>query len=413
MKLIFSLLLGAGLALSSLSAQAADTYSRAYFVATQGVSNSFSFSAQKTHIILVGRGAELNGLFQAAAATRATRLHALYPNNRILMITALEGDYKTNRARLEGWGFKIQRYVDAILTPEYVEGELQSVRSVASVDIFAHTSAVYGMQMGGGDNRISAAQQHLQFLRGRFVDGAYAVLHGCNSGYHMAPMYAKMWGIPVAGSFAATEFEKLHSDNQFYLYDENFKPAGPWASMNSISFPTPIACDSGACMRMRPDNWPYEGIWGDYKEGGLGIFKFFCPATSQNNCEMTMAEALVSNLLVKKIGLKSSEADLVDAAHEFLCPSGRKTKEGTVDCVDRIQKSYASGDTGYTPFKGHSIQCDFKGCTWEWKCKPIPNSSELSCDIINTSRPNTDTFMKEYAAYRRGLKLFTAHGPRL
>ena len=408
MKFIFSLFLLAGMGLLSLSSQAADSYSRAYFVATKGSSNP-----RATHIILVGRGAELGSMFQSAAAARATRLAALYPNNQILMVVAQEGDYKTNRARLEAWGFRVRRYVDAILTPDYVEGELQNVRRVATVDMFAHTSAVYGMQMGGGDNRISAAQQHLEFLRGRFEEGAYAVLHGCNSGYHMAPMYAKMWGIPVAGSFAATEFERLHSDGQFYLYDESFKPAGPWASVNSLSFATPISCDNGACMRMRPDNWPYEGIWGNYKEGGLGIFKFFCPATGQNSCETTMAEALVSNLFIKKVDLKSSEADLIDAVHEYLCPSGLKTKEGSLACISSIQKAYAENNTTYTPFKGHSIQCDFKGCTWEWKCKPIKDSSELSCDIINTSRPDTDTFMKEYAAYRRGLKLFKARGPRL
>lgn len=405
MRAFLSVLMMACFTLLSHSAQAA------YFVAIKGTT---SLNPRvKTHIMLAGRGSELNGLFQAAAAARATRLHELYPHNQIVLIANLEGTYRENKARLEGWGFKVYRFVDRILSPDYVEGELQSLQRIATVDMFAHTSAVYGMQMGGGDNRISAASGHLEFLTGRFVEGAYAVLHGCNSGYHMAPMYAKMWGIPVAGSFSATEFEKLHSNNEFYLYEDSFKPAGPWAATNNLSFSQPIPCTNGACMRLRPDNFPYKGIWGDYKEGGLGIFKFFCPRNSQANCELTMGEALLSNLFVKRVDFRSNESELLAVVHEYLCPTGQKSKDGFNNCVARTQKAYGEGDTGYTPFHGHSIQCDFKGCTWEWKCKPIKDSVELSCDILNTSRRNTDTFMKEYAAYRRGIKAFKARGPRL
>lgn len=411
MKLL-SLLVVLGLFAGAKVQAETTTYSKAYFVAIKGGTGSFN-PRVKTHIMLAGRGAELNGLFQAAAAARATRLHELYPKNQILLIATLEGDYKTNRARLQGWGFKVIRYVEDILSPRYVEGELQNLQYVASIDIFAHTSAVYGAQMGGGDNRVSAQFQHLEFLRDRFIRGAYGVLHGCNSGYHMAPMFAKQWGIPVAGSFAATDFEKLHENGSFYKYEDSFKPAGNWASVNSLSFAQPVACENGACMRMRPDNHPYEGIWGNYKEGGLGIFKFFCPGISRGECELTMGEALMSNLFAKKVDFRSSETDMQSAVREYLCPSGNKTADAANACAARLQSAFASGDRTYTPFQGKSIQCDWKGCTWEWKCKPIKGSVELACDILNTSPKTTTTFMDEYAAYLSGVKRLKATGPRL
>ena len=96
-------------------------------------------------------------------------------------------------------------------------------------------------------NRLSIKTIGIEKLKGHFSNDAYLFLHGCNTGFILAPFLSK-----------------LHSDGEFYLTAKGFSPNSDWAHRNKNSYNFETSCRYGKCLRLKPDNHPYIGYWGEY-----------------------------------------------------------------------------------------------------------------------------------------------------
>ena len=113
-------------------------------------------------------------------------------------------------------------------------------------------------------NRLSIKTIGIEKLKGHFSNDAYLFLHGCNTGFILAPFLSNLLNIPVAASLTSTDFQKLHSDGEFYLTAKGFSPNSDWAHRNKNSYNFETSCRYGKCLRLKPDNHPYIGYWGEY-----------------------------------------------------------------------------------------------------------------------------------------------------
>lgn len=375
----------------------------AYFVA---VKNSGGINPSvPAHVLVTGRGMELGTLFQRSAQARSERLVQLYPNHQIVWVIHDELMNDSQPALITRFGFKILKYSPETLSPALVLQELRNVRKIASLNIYAHTSALYGAQMGGGDNRIPVRDERYAALRDRFVPGAYAIFQGCNSGFYMAPWYSKKWGIPVMGAFTATDFEQRHENGNFYRNEKAFKPDGAWETKGTQN------------IRMKPDMAPYKGIWGDYKEGGLTFQKTFCPAGKMDEkCAHGMAEALLAFTARDLVTSPNDRAALISATKEFMCPTGRQNLARHLACAQQVDNIAAGKDVNenFNPFIGKALECDFNDCKFKMdNCKPaMEGSLELKCDLRNLSETST-TWAREVRAYLAGIEVMSRKGTRL
>lgn len=357
-----------------------------------------------THLLVTGRGSELKFLFQLSAKTRAERYLKLYPDHQIVLITHDETGAADQPNNLRRWGFRTVKSSKGTLNAAVLLRELRVFRKIATLDVYAHTSAIYGAQLGGGVNRMGPRDESYDALKTHFVDGAYAIFHGCNSGFLMAPWYAERWDIPVMGSFSSTDFERRHSDGRFYRNESWAKPAGPWSTDSSKEN-----------YRMKPDNVTYRGIWGAYKDGGLGFFKTFCARGADRRCVATMAEALASFTTTVPVKSHDDRPALRGALKEFMCPTGNRNPSKFLECAKKIDRIVAGGGAdGDDPFGGRSLECDFRGCRFRMtRCSPAaPDSPELRCDLVNPAS-RSGTWLREVRAYAEGLRALERDGFRL
>ncbi|MCX7979176.1 MAG: hypothetical protein N2578_09255, partial [Bdellovibrionaceae bacterium] len=209
---------------------------QAYFVATfrSGMDPDI-----RTHILVAGRGSELVTLFQEVAATKAKKLKEQYPNEQIVLIAAEEkGD---NVALLERFGFDVQMRPEVVLTQRRLFDLLVRFNKIASIEVYSHNAPEAGSFLEE-KNTIDPNSTEAPRLKGKFTEDAYVIFAGCNTGFYLAPAMARVWGIPVAGSFTATDFKRLHSNGEFYINEDYAKPPGDWALQNGISFSHSYPC---------------------------------------------------------------------------------------------------------------------------------------------------------------------------
>lgn len=361
--------------------------------------------AKPTHLLVTGRGSDLKYLFQQTAAARAERYLRLSPNHQVVLITHDEADGDREQTNmLKSLGFKVISSSDETLDAELVLKELTAFTRIATLDIYSHTSALYGAQMGGGSNRIGINDESYAVLKSRFMKGAYAILHGCNSGYYMAPFYAEQWGIPVQGSLTSTDFERRHVNGNFYRNENDAKPSGAWSSKKDTEN-----------YRMKPDNWAYHGVWGAYQAGGLGFMKTFCPGALDEACEAAMAESLMSFSGRAPANDTKSKSAMMGVLKETMCPTGQKNPQRFIECAGKIDALAAGREVDFSPFQGHALECDFRGCQFKMeKCESAaPGSTEERCELVNLSPDRSGTWVREVQAYLRGLDILSRNGTRL
>jgi hypothetical protein len=197
-----------------------------------------------------------------------------------------------------------------------------------------------------------------------------------------------------------------HSDGSFYLTEEGYNPNNDWANENSSTFNHITNCRDGKCLRLKPDNHPYNGYWGEYKAGGLPFYKFFCVNNTNTDCSRAMAKSLYSFIGTTNLKLSSTLKEYKDLLGDFLCPiSG--TRDYRRVCRDQLNLSLFSFDETFNPFRGTQLDCNFKTCHAEFKCKKIQNPeipNAKSCILINDSFLPSTTLMKEYEAYISGFQ---------
>jgi hypothetical protein len=270
------------------------------------------------------------------------------------------------------------------------------------MDFYSHNSPHYGLQLESKYFRLPPNSRENKRLQGHFTNEAYAIFHGCNTGFIVAPTLSKTWGIPVAGTLASSAFEYLSKDGRFYFAGVG---GGGKASVNDTSFYQQIPCANGACTRMKPGNSPYSGIWGDFKGGGLNFFKFFCVKNDERRCYQSMARSLVDSVSVKPVGQRPSLGDYKELLFDFLCTSAGQGKH-RAKCEASLENYHLSRRLGPNGFVGKQIQCSFKECFAKVECMTF-NGEYLhhTCDVVNNWDGPVDTLEREYEAYLSGFEL--------
>lgn len=357
-----------------------------------------------THILVAGAGDDLGIQFQLVARSKALKYSQLYPNEQIVLISHDEPEVD-NKALLNVWGFQFIKKDRSTFNGKSFIDETSKFNQIATIDIFSHSSAQYGIHLDGKAHRLTLNTKGLEQLKGHFTKDAYVFLHGCNSGFNLAPFLSDIWEIPVAGSMTSTNFQKLHSDGNFYLTEQGSYPSNEWAQTNEKGFAGPVSCSkAGMCSRLKPDNNPYVGFWGEYHDGGLPFYKFFCTKTAVPDCKRIMAKSLLSFNSTSNITPNSSLEEYKKVLFDFLCPVS-STKNLRGECEIALEKSLTVGSQTYNPFSQEQVECDFKSCQVEIKCEKVLLTGVYkpgTCTLINLAGHDATTMVREFKAYLEG-----------
>ncbi len=333
----------------------------------------------KTHVLIASYGSKMGTLFQNAAVTQARRIHEVDPTAQIALFLSNEDQYVTvpfNQAKLEKWGLQIVRAETKYpFDDNRLIDELKTFSSLASLHVYSHGDTSWAtFSLGSSRN---------QELRSHFIPNAYAVLYGCNAGYALAPALSKVWGIPVAAALTSGDFQRTHSNGDFYRYEQKLKPPGEWASVNNISFREDKSCEQASCIRMKPDEFPYSGSHGNYKLG-LPYYKFFCLANDEATCLKARANWILQWVSIVPLSAQPSFAEYLFVVKDLLCPQNSKSAIRQ-NCFEALEKVDAGQPSNYSPFLGPMISCNWQTCQFD--------------QISKTS------FIEEYQFYRQAFVL--------
>ena len=369
-----------------------------YHVATF---NQTSIENQKpSRILVIGTGDDLGLQFHEVAKAKALRYAQEFSEDQIVVV-AIKEKKLNSQWSLERYGFKIIRNEDAKFNADSLLLELNRFPRIKSIDFFSHSTDQFGLHLNLRAYPLNQKTEGLSSLRSRFTPNAFVFLHGCNNGHHLAPFLSRVWNVTVMGSLTATNFQKLHQDENFYLEDAGKQPSLVWQKTNNLSFDKPVNCSQGGCVRMKPENAPYVGYWGEYREGGLPFYKTFCATNSQESCKKAMAESMLTHLSTINLKRTSSFEDYKKAVAEYLCPTNAS---GTLHkkCLEELENSEYSNNMTYNPFSVKMLQCNEAGCSLEISCKKtliksIPKPG--SCILKNTADQEANTLVREYRLY--------------
>jgi len=354
-----------------------------------------------THILVAGVGEKLGTQFQQSAAGRALKFRENNPGVQIVFITADEKGLEMSDT-LSKFQFQVVEKKRSDFDGKELIQSLERFSKIKSLDIYSHSSAQYGIHLDSKANRLEEKTKGIEGLKDNFTTDAYAVLNGCNSGFNLAPNLSKMWKIPVAGSLTSTNFQKLASDGNFYLNEANNLPENVSnLKQNNQSFTEEINCSIGGCLRMKPDNYSYVGFWGEYREGGLPFYKFFCNDVSKESCFGAMKNSLMNTVLKVKLNDASSKEDIKIAVADYLCPISHKSNIHE-ECLMKLEASLFQDDQSYNPFSRKQIECDFLGCQAKIECDKIPLTGVYkpgTCSLKNLAKEPATTIVREYKAY--------------
>lgn len=384
----------------SFIAQWAQAQSDGYTVSV--LNNRAIDYSRPTHLLVVGYAHDTYPYFQEAAASQGQVYFDSDPSVQVVMIANKESSLVDEGKRLSSWGFWVVKSTYASLNKKSFMNEAMRFQKIASLEIYAHGNLTYGIQLGLS-MFISPGEPQVVRLKTRFMDEAYAIVHGCNQGFYLAPYLSEAWEIPVGGALTSTNYQRLHSDGQFYTFDDFLKPPGDWSLENRFSFQEVRDCSKSGCLRMKPDNFPYDGMHGKY-EAGLPFTKFFCARTSVEKCEKVMALSTQGLLDVRRGKKPSSFEDYKYRVQSFLCPVHRSNGIHQ-KCRQQLTAAETSNKETYSPFLGPSLQCDFNKCEFQLDC-----SGGGEC-LIRSSTKVSNTLVREYKSYLRGYQLLTSTLP--
>lgn len=374
--------------------------SQAYFVAYLGDRSNFSYD-RPTHILLSGLGTNLGTLPQLSALGKALRYRSLFPERQVILISVFENNRNQASLKAQGFEFLVNNYF--ALNTRMALGQLLKFSRIQSLEIFGHNAPDSGTQTDGPGQRFDPNYPGLSKLKSKFTSDSYALIHGCNSGWIIAPQLSTLWGIAVAGAFTGTRFERLHSDGHFYVYQNDKAPDGNWAEKNIDG----QSCQAGGCVRMRPMYSPYDGDWGDFSPSPLvNFYKFFCTQNSMEDCEKRMALSLLAFVSDKHVSANHSLEEFKDQVKSFLCPVYADRKI-TLQCFEALEQSLRGGSkTVHFTVNQKQLACNLKACNVRLNC-----SSEMcSVERVNAGAPEPAmTLVEEFNHYLNGfLKLQAA-----
>jgi len=359
---------------------------QAYSIFTVG---SEKWSANKTsHIFAVGYGEELGLQFLQAAMTRVKKIQEEYPQDQILVFWALHNTQEKDKKVLSQLGVNILENNDRSLTDSVIYRYTQVIRAIRSIQLVGHSSAVYGFGLQKG-SRLRPDAAKMEHLKERLTRDAVIVLHGCNTGFYMAPQLSQLLSVPVLGSLTSTDFQNIFEDQNWYHNNPGQYPSeGSWASANLLSYKTKTNCSSMGCSRLKPNNHPYTGGWGQYTTG-LPFYKAFCKfklnSKGEERCRLGLQQMLRTWPSVQNKNFSSAET-YRESVIDFLCPrlAGHDVSQKCRNSLNGVNQSF---------FFGKQMRCDLSGCEFEAFKTAEGNYTFNSRDYGN------DTLMREFQIY--------------
>ncbi len=377
-----------------------------------GLFKDSTYDATKiTHVIVVGSAAKEDSdqFFQAGVA-RAYRYKELNPFDQVVIMSSPEVRKTDDAEVFNEFNIAVYKTVAETFTGNKLMKEILELERIASIDFYGHSSP-WGLKLGKSDAAFDPTEftQSLTKLKTKMLPNSYMTINSCNSGFYVAPEISRILEIPVSGSLTSSMFERIESDGLWYKEDDWTK--GNYVEINNNSFNEDVSCALGLCWRMKPSRLNYSSYWGQFKEGGLSFYKFFCNFDkTDGRCEKGMANSLLSFPSVHPLTLKSTSDDFKAVAFDWIC-STANDKNYFKKCVDGVNAAITLGNLQFQTHPGNELNCDFKSCHATVVCKnkifgsgPRPGSCHLQTEV--NDKPTTAaiellTLLKGFAALKK------------
>lgn len=340
-----------------------------------------------TDVYLVGHGPEMGSLFLHAAVANARKMAELHPERSQLILWAKNQGKDTDRWIAGQTGFKIVESNNKKLSLDDVLEQMMKLQSISSFHYFGHSNAFAGAAFQGQGGWFSEGKSGVAELKKKFTKDAFAILHGCNSGFITAPNLSKLWSIPVFGSLTSTDFVKLHTNGEWYNNNDGNFPEGDWAKVNEVSYEEAKDCSKFSCVRMKPDAKPYTGDFGNYRVG-LSFYKAFCANKEPESCFAGILSGVLSFPSSHKVYDRESFKEHVI---EILCP-GNVNAQRKENC----HKALRENDQNLKIFAGKQLACTLQSCTFKVLNEGGVFSSQKNFDGADAGN---STLFAEYDLY--------------
>jgi hypothetical protein len=357
-----------------------------------------SDNSKKTHLIVAGTGNEGFNIFQQAAIAKGLNYSRMYPDHDVIIVMNTEVGLQENLAWLKNRKVEIEESSAAPLTFTYLLEIASYFRNIVSLDIFSHSAIKYGIQLSVGPdgNIFPDDKKRIKKFKSYLNKKAYIVLHGCNSGFYLAPLFSDLLGVPVFGSLTSTDFQEKTATGDWYFNNSYDLP-------ENVEMDKSEECKLGLCIRMKPRNAPYVGYWGKFTGGGLSFYKVFCVNMPNERCLEGMAmytRDFISSYNVKK---NISYEEYQKVVQEMICPIHARS-EIRQECIDGLNQALKQpAIRTYSPFRGQALSCGWEECLFDFVSAPTEKSPS-AIELINTSNKESITFVEEYFRYLHAYK---------
>ncbi|MEC7278334.1 MAG: hypothetical protein VXV96_18575 [Bdellovibrionota bacterium] len=307
-------------------------------------------------VFIAGYGEELGLQFLYSAITRAQKHDELYPDSRAqLILWAKEDGKKSDEGEIRRRGFSVIKTSRWKLSDKVIFNQLKRLPSIHSIHFFSHNAAFAGAAVQKSE-RIGAKNFPWDELAGKFAPGAYIFLHGCNTGFVVAPGISRITGLPVMGSLTSTDFQQLFVNDQWYHNNKGFGQYPSGLAKKKTSGPLfneSKSCWKGYCHRMMPNEHTYRGHWG-YYDIGLPYYQAFCTFSNNDGekCGRGVADAILGTTPTIN---KSWEDQVMD----YMCP--RMADPKVYETCQKVLRGESNGKF----FRGKIVKCSRSNCSAE------------------------------------------------
>ncbi|HAZ13412.1 MAG: hypothetical protein A2X86_14690 [Bdellovibrionales bacterium GWA2_49_15] len=371
-----------------------------------------------TSILMVGLGKALANLPFEAAYLKAQKIHALYPERQIVFFRP-DDLHATGSFAMLKKTLKVYFHSSKHLNNQKIVERLLNFAQIAELHYFGHSNPWHlNYDKGEKENNFGLENSekrtpfasNFEELKDHFTKDAFVSLNGCNAGFYLAPYLSQIWNLPVSAAMSGSNFQKLHTDGEFYTQEEGKMPALPHLRSFKVLQGKAVRCmeGKGSCTRMRPADLHYGGYWGFFQTH-LPFYKTFCNFDDVEKCFRGLALSMISNPTITPLDLKSSREEYESAVLEFLCPN-YKNRSDTLKCRRNLKLAAFQKRTFNPLPKEVQIQCDLKGCNFQKiLCLWGQNTGRAighSCRIIFDRDANSDssTIVDEYDLYMQAFK---------
>ena len=362
----------------------------ASFVASN---NSTLYADRPTHILIAGNADKLGNLFIYSLLTRANIYLEKSSNEQIIIIGRSDDKELVKKA-----GFKILHNQHALLKSGSIQSAISNINIISSIDIYAHSNPVGGATLDSNSwvyQLLNENDDLWNSIQGKLIAESFIFIHGCNAGIKLAPALAIKLKIAVFAALTSTDFQHIYKGN-FWSFDYDSEKNSK-ANSNSLNYSKEKECDR-YCTRMRPDNFSYQGHWGDWTAGGYPAYKLFCGSNTNEKCERGALEAIFT--FPSEIKYENSKSNLINFKKqliEFMCPFSFNLEKQN-DCRLNLESALNSKEhSTYTPFDGKTLVCDRVRCKAHFICSKMNTAfNSNNCSLESETNEKSTTFADEF-----------------